>query len=599
MKAVTYKFINSVIVMMGLLCIIYLIMPVSAQESSPNPFIIKSIDVQGSKTMPPETIIAILQTRVGEEISIRKIREDVKELYKLGQFSNIKVDSTSIDDGIKITFIVEEWPKISGDIAINGNKEISTGKIRDILTIGTNRSLSGKARQDNKNKILNYYRQKGFYLAEVEPNIIANPEDGTARVAFDITEGRKISVEEIQITGNRRISDREIRKQMKLKKGKRFDDIYYEGDIKTIPEYYRQNGFIDAKVIKAEKEFNEAKTGIKINIEVEEGPQYRVGDINVTIIPYKDSKPIYSKKDILKQFTLKEGDLFKEMSFVEGLGLIRKMYLDKGRVSIQIKPDIDYKKGEETVNIGLTISEGTIAYIASVPINWISETSDEPHKTKEYVIRRELERYDIREGEIYSSQNVEDARRKILNLGPFIKRVEPQINLETERIDEPIKTDIDKNDDSQRINVGFDVQESRQSGMFSIAGGYGSEGGLFGALDIWDDNILGRALRLQLRGEIGTKERRTGQIVFSSPWLLNTPTSINASLYSIRRSLYYMPGEYNDQKNKSGSYRDDSVGGSITLGRPIIRNMDVALRLRNENTRYKQWDEKQNMYVTP
>jgi outer membrane protein insertion porin family len=599
MKAVTYKFINSVIVMMGLFCIIYLIMPVSAQESSPNPFIIKSIDVQGSKTMPPETIIAILQTRVGEEISIRKIREDVKELYKLGQFSNIKVDSTSIDDGIKITFIVEEWPKISGDIAINGNKEISTGKIRDILTIGTNRSLSGKARQDNKNKILNYYRQKGFYLAEVEPNIIANPEDGTARVAFDITEGRKISVEEIQITGNRRISDREIRKQMKLKKGKRFDDIYYEGDIKAIPEYYRQNGFIDAKVIKAEKEFNEAKTGIKINIEVEEGPQYRVGDINVTIIPYADSKPIYSKKDILKQFTLKEGDLFKEMSFVEGLGLIRKMYLDKGRVSIQIKPDIDYKKGEETVNIGLTISEGTIAYIASVPINWISETSDEPHKTKEYVIRRELERYDIREGEIYSSQNVEDARRKILNLGPFIKRVEPQINLETERIDEPIKTDIDKNDDSQRINVGFDIQESRQSGMFSIAGGYGSEGGLFGALDIWDDNILGRALRLQLRGEIGTKERRTGQIVFSSPWLLNTPTSINASLYSIRRSLYYMPGEYNDQKNKSGSYRDDSVGGSITLGRPIIRNMDVALRLRNENTRYKQWDEKQNMYVTP
>jgi outer membrane protein insertion porin family len=240
----------------------------------------------------------------------------------------------------------------------------------------------------------------------------------------------------------------------------------------------------------------------------------------------------------------------------------------------------------------LAISEGTIAYIASVPLNWISETSDEPHKTKDFVIRRELDRYGIKAGKMYSSQNIEDARRKILNLGPFIKRVEPQIDLELKTSEE-----ISKESDSQKLNVGFDVQESRQSGMFSIAGGYGSEGGLFGALDIWDDNIVGRALRLQLRGEIGTKERRTGQIVFSSPWIFNTPTSLDLSIYNMRRSLNYMPGE--DTTDKSNSYRDDSVGASITLGRPITRKMDLSIGLRNENTSYKQWDETKNIYVTP
>ena len=544
--------------------------------------------------MPAEAITSILQTRVGDEISLRKVREDVKELYKLGQFSNIQVDSTGSENGIDLTFITEEWPKISGDIVINGNKEINDSKIKNALTIGSSRSLSGKALQENKNKILSLYKQKGFYLAQVDPNVVVNPEDGTARVSFDINEGKKIAIQEINITGNKRVSDREIKKQMKLKKSKRFEDELYEGDLITVVDYYHLNGFVDARLVKSEWEFNESKTGIVINLEVEEGPQYRVGKVTVSIEPYENSKPLYSKKDILNQFVLKEGDLFKQANFYEGLRKINKIYLDKGRVSVKIIPQMDYKPEEESVNLVLSITEGTSAYIGLVPINWVSQTSDEPHKTKEYVIRRELDRYDIKEGELYSSQNIEDARRRILNLGSFIRRAEPQVDLELQ------SPEPGKENEPQKVTVNLDVEESRQSGMFSVAGGYGSDGGLFGSLDIWDDNILGRALRMQLRGEIGTQERRTGEVVFSTPWVLNTPTSMYASLYSRRRTTNYSLGVTDTTSSKDNpAYRDDSVGVSATVGRPIARNFDLSISLRNEKTTYKQWDDTQNRYVTP
>jgi len=571
-----------------------LILPVSAQNNNPqpNPFTVKSIQVQGSKTMPSEAIISILQTRVGEEISLKKVRDDVRELYKLGQFSNIEVDSAGSNEGLNLTFIMEEWPKISGDIVINGNKEINTNKIKDVLTIGSSQSLSGKALQENKNKILDMYKQKGFYLAQVEPNVVVNPEDATARVSFDINEGKKISIQEINIVGNKRVSDRDIRKQMKLKKGKRFDDTLYEGDLVTVVDYYHQNGFIDAKLIKSERNFNESKTGIIINLEVEEGPQYRVGKVTVSVEPFPGSKPLYSKKDIIAQFILEKGDIFKQSDFNDGLRKISKIYLDKGRVLVKINPEMSYKPEEETVDIAITITEGTAAYIGTVPINWVSATSDEPHKTKEYVIRRELDRYDIKEGRLYSSQNIEDARRRILNLGSFIKRADPQIDLETP------SSEPGKENDPQKVTVSFDVEESRQSGMFSVAGGYGSEGGLFGSLDIWDDNILGRALRLQLRGEIGTKELRTGEIVFSSPWLLNTPTSLDASLYNRRRTVNY-DTTTTTTDDQTSSYRDDSIGASITFGRPITRKFDMLVGLRNESTTYKEWDAEQKLYVTP
>ncbi len=553
-------------------------------EESEGPFVINSIEVEGSKTMPPETILGILQTKVGERVSpdtLRRVRDDIKELHKLGQFSNIQVDSTGSQEGIKLKFILEEWPKVS-EVTINGNEEINDGKIKDALTIAPGRSLSGKLRHDNRSKVLSLYQKKGFYLAQVEVKNEVGPE-GSAKVSIEINEGKKIEVEEIDIIGNRRISDREIRKQMKIKKGKRFDDGYFEGDVKAIEEYYRQNGFINAKILSYDKEFTEDNSGLIVRVEVEEGPQFRIGQISVDIEPNEDSDPVFEESEILKEFTLKEGDVFSKILFEEGIWKINRMYNDKGRVFLKIAEDLDHSPEEEIVDVKLTISEGGLAYIDKAVINWVSETSDEPHKTKEYVIRRELDRFDVKKGELFSYQNIADARRRILTLGPFIRRAQPQPQLSTDQSE----------DGDQRVTVNFDIEESRQTGMFSIAGGYGSEGGVFGALDIWNDNILGRAWRLHLRGEIGTRERRTGQIYFSTPWIFSTPTSLGFSIYSRRRSSR---GYYPDEEEQT-LYRDESVGASITIGRPLTRQIDLSIGLRNENVSYKEllgdvWEEK-------
>jgi outer membrane protein insertion porin family len=560
-----------------------------------NPFVIKSIEIQGSKTMPAETVLGILQTRVGEEVSRKRIRDDVKELFKLGQFSDIQVDSSGSEEGINLTFVLAEYPKVK-DVNLSGNEELSDGKIKDVLTIGPGRSLSGKLLHENESKIESLYRKKGYYLAKVETKVefpvepggagalSHSPEDeSVANVTFNINEGKKIEVEEIDIIGNRRISDREIKKQMKIKKGKRFDDSYFEGDLEAIARYYHQKGFIKADIISSGKEFSEDKTGLIVRVEVEEGPQFRVERLRAYIQSNEDSEPLFTEREILKRFTLKEGDIFSEVAFDEGIAEVSKMYFDTGRVSVQIKPDRDFNYEEEMVDLGLIISEGGAAYIDDVSINWVSATSEEPHKTKEYVIRRELNRFDIKKGELFSSRNIEDARRKILTLGPFIRRAQPRPRL---------SLGSDSEDGGQRVTVNFDLEESRQSGMFSIAGGYGSEGGVFGALDIWDDNIMGRAWGLRVRGEIGTRERRTGQIYFSTPWIFNSPTSLGLSLYSRRRSTRYYPGE----EDSTALYRDESVGASITVGRPLTRQIDLSVGFRNEKASSKEllgdeWEE--------
>jgi len=556
-----------------------------ADNLESNPFIIKSIEIQGSKTMPPETILSIIQTKVGEEVSLKQIREDVKVLYKFGQFSNIQVNSSGSEDGISLTFVLEEWPKVD-KLDLKGNEKISSGKIDDVLTIEAGNSLSGKLLHENEEKITSLYKKKGYYLAQVESKTRPKSE-GSVDVLFNISEGQKIEVEEIDIMGNRRISDREIRKKMKIKKGKRFDDKYFEGDLIAIEQHYRENGFINAKIISSGKEFNEDKTGLIVRIEVEEGQQFRVGAIKTVILPNDSGEPIFEEKKILKAFTLTEGDIFSEAALNEGVARISNMYFDKGRVAVKVEPEEEYDMASETVDLKLTISEGGAAYIDSVQINWISETDDEPHKSKDYIIKRELEQLNIKSGELFSYRNIRDARRKILRLGPFIRNCNPVARPQ-------LSSTPDSESNDQKVVVNFEIEESPQSGMFSIAGGYGSEGGIFGALDIWDDNIMGRAWRLRLRGEIGTRERRTGEISFSSPWIFGTPTSLGLSLYSRRRSStgYYSTEEEEDDV----LYKDESLGASVTIGRPITRNIDLSVGLKNENVSYQElvgedWEE--------
>ena len=95
-----------------------------------------------------------------------------------------------------------------------------------------------------------------------------------------------------------------------------------------------------------------------------------------------------------------------------------------------------------------------------------------------------------------------------------------------------------------------------------------------------------------MRGEIGTQEHRTGQISFGTPWIFGSPNSLNLSVYSTRRTTGYYPGEEDEQ----AMYRDESVGASATIGRPLTRHVDLSIRLRNEDVSYKEllgdtWEE--------
>ena len=576
-------------------------MPILAQESAnvENELIVQEIVISGLKSIDESLIRDLIQTKVDEEISPDKLSKDIKEMYKTTEaFSDISVDVKPIDKGLRVEFILKENPKVSqdnktenqtntdtpnssnegnttqaetsdaqseyseGGITLIGNEKLSKEKIFAKITLKPGAFYSEKALWGSTQNILELYREEGYYLASVDSDVKLDNSDDTVSVIFKITEGEQVKIDEMNFIGNQYITQKAFRKVMKTRQGKHFRDGDFETDLERIIDYYHDRGFMYAKVVDNQKRFTDDKTGIMLDIIIEEGSQFRIGKYDI-VSKDEIEKPVFSEETILSMLQLGVGDIFSKSSFAVDLNTIREAYNKKGYILAQVEPDpLKYDSENGVVQITLRISEGSTISIGDVEINGLE-------KTQEPVIRRELDRLDIKTGEPYNVENLRLVRSKIYTLGSFIKGVDFRLR---------------QGEDDNQKDLVMQIIETPQSGMFNLFGGYGTEGGILGGLEVGNNNLFGKAYRIRVKGDIGTNERKTGEISFSTPWIFNDPTSLSLSLYSryqLRR-LYYNK-IYEQYSDYDDWYTDKRYGGSINLGRLMTKNIDTSVRFRDEN----------------
>ncbi|HEY7528502.1 MAG TPA: POTRA domain-containing protein, partial [Candidatus Deferrimicrobiaceae bacterium] len=97
-------------------------------------FHVVAIEVQGARRVGADTIRAAMSTKVGGEFDLARIREDVKAIYRMGYFTDVRFDAEEAPGGYRLTVIVAEKP-IVASVRIEGNKEVDVGDIRQAITL--------------------------------------------------------------------------------------------------------------------------------------------------------------------------------------------------------------------------------------------------------------------------------------------------------------------------------------------------------------------------------------------------------------------------------------------------------------------------------
>ena len=547
----------------GLVCVMLSTIPVTADEEPKTKtideaLIIKAIEFQGTMEDSEGLITSIIQTRVGEEISPYQLSKDIKNLHKdTGFFEDIAVDVEPAEGGgLKVIYQMIPNPKIEGNINIIGNEELKYKKIKEAISLKPGELFNDRRLWESQQNILKTYKEAGYYLAQVQTLADIDLDTNTITVTFEITEGQRIKVQEINFIGNDNITPKSLSKQIKTRVGKHFDENFFEEDLTTLVRHYQDTGFNQARISEHEKRFSDDKTELMLDITVDEGPQFIIGTYTIELT--QSEKPAFSAEKIRDMLSPTEGEIFNRGEFEETLQKIEGAYQNKGYLLSQVDASPDFDEINGIVDLALNITEGDVIIIGNVHINGLE-------KTKDNVIRRELNQLAIKPGEFYDAQSLRKARQRIFQMGSFIRNVEFVPSQSEGAIRDLIVT----------------ITESPRTGLLSLGGGYGTEGGIFGVAQIGENNLWGRAYRVHLKGELGARDRHTGELRFSTPWILGTPTRLSASLYNTQRTHRYYGSIFRDRGYDRYTYK--RVGGSLTFGRPLSKNTDLSIRLKNES----------------
>jgi outer membrane protein insertion porin family len=470
---------------------------------------IYEIKVSGAENIDPALVTTALSVRVGDSLDSEDVAKSIRNLYKMGIFSDIQISSEPYRTGVNLIVTVKENPVVSS-IEFIGFKSIKRERIDELVSIRVGSYWSEGVKNQALRKLKSEYNTKGFSNAEIQI-FESRGDKNKIGIKFQATEGKRVSIRQITFVGNESFDDKTLMKKMKTKaasfiRSGRFEQEKFDKDLQSLSAFYKKNGFIDVNVGPYELQ----QTGDKhmeLVITIEEGIKYNFGSVSASGNEY------FSTETLLKLFTLKSGEAFDQEKFDKQLGGVYSKYFDEGFIYIEIQPD--YQKLADTLNVVLNIKENTRARIRQIHI-----TGNK--KTKEKVIRRQLE---ISPGDYFRQSQVVRSQQNIYNLGFF---------------EQDIKLDYTAINQEGDIDLQIDVMD-KSSGVANGGVGYNSQDNFVGQLSVSQNNLFGNNWSSSLSWEFGGSTQNF-EFAFTNPNLYDTDMLLGTNLYYTKKSwssFYY------------------------------------------------------------
>ncbi len=500
--------------------------PAVARGQGQPQIIVKDLAVEGNRRIQEAVILGRVQTKVGSPFAPARLSEDIRSIFALGYFDDVQLKVDDFEGGVKVIFVVVERPFIR-DVDFVGNKKIDTKTLQEKIDLKLGAVYNPVDVQKALEALKSHYEEEGYFEVQITPETDKLP-DGDVKVVFQVNEGRRITIDKIVIEGNKGLSEKQIKAAMQTQERQYFilrgvvHRQRLEQDADLITQLYNDHGYIQARVESTDLQVDRTRARVTIKIVVVEGPQFHVGSVDVT------GTNVLPVEEVRRQIKLKPGDEFSRGAVRETIDGITKLYSAIGRASVNVGTMINQDNAARKVNLTLEITEGPEVFVERINISGNVRSRDK-------ILRREVT---MAEGDLFTSQKLERAKQRLQNLGYF----------------ETVKTTTAPGSAKDKIVVNIEVTE-KPTGIFSLGGGFSSQDGLLGTLDLSQRNFLGRGWELFLRIRAGGSTQQ-GTVGFTEPWLFDRPLSAGADLFNNRRVFT--------------DYTVSSLGGDIRFSHPFF-----------------------------
>lgn len=502
---------------------------------------IYKIMILGNVKVEEGVIRGAIKSREGGPFSVEKTREDLRSIFNLGFFTDVQVDIKPTPQGKEVIFIVAEKPSIK-DILIKGNSKVKLDDIKEKVTITSRSILNLEKVKEDSEQIRKLYFSKGYYGVKVEYKV-DYLETNEAVVTFVVSEGPKGHIKKIIFKGNKKIKTSQLKKLMTTKQRNIFsiitktgtlDEDILKNDLQLLTAYYFDQGYLDAKIAEPKINLSNPKK-IQIEIEIEEGSQYHLGNIDFK------GDVLTTKETLFKGLKIKRGDVYSNTVVRREVNRLTERFANQGYAYVEINPDISVDRKNLVVHLTFEIEKKKRVYYEKIQV--VGNT-----KTRDKVIRRELS---VAEGDLYSATDMNKSRDRLKRTGYF-----KEVDFTTSR-----------GSTEEKINLDLKVEET-PTGAITFGVGYSTIESVVGSASISDRNLFGLGYAASLKFSLGF-ETQNFRFSFTDPYFLGYP-------YMAGIDLYHERIEYFD------SYSYKITGGDIRFGKELTDKMRIEAMYKLE-----------------
>ena len=503
---------------------------------------IKSISVVGAERLEPTTILSYIRLRVGQEYTSTGADEALKDLGATELFANFSIRN----DAGNVVITVTENPVINR-IVLEGNKRLKNDKIVPEIKLAPRQIFTRSKVRADVSRIIELYKRQGRFAAQVEPKMVQLPQN-RVDVVFEITEGPKSKVRQINILGNDKFSDGELRGEMVTKQARltsffssntSYDPDRLAFDQQKLRQFYLTQGYADFRVVSAVAELTPDQRDFIITYVVEEGQRYTFGDVKV------DSQlRDFDSESMSSNLPMKDGDFYNAKTVEDTVEQLTELAGRFGYAFADVQPR--FKRDPETLKMNVTfvLREAPRVYVERVDINGNTLTQDK-------VVRREFR---IAEGDAFNSLAVQRTNARVNSLGYF------QENFEVKQTEGSAP---------DRIILEANVEE-RPTGELQFSAGFSSIEQFILAGSIRQRNFRGRGQTIGLSVNY-SQFSRSAQVSFSDPYIFDRNISGGVDIY--RRDFNSFNFTGNDRNT---TFKQATTGFSARAGVPLTEYMSLV-----------------------
>jgi len=516
--------------------------PTPASTPAPVNNTIRSISVAGAERLEPTTILSYIRLRVGQEYTSVAADQALKDLGATELFNRFTIRN----DAGNVVITVTENPVINR-IVLEGNDRLDADKILPEIKLAPRQIFTRSKVRADVARIIELYKRQGRFAASVEPKMVQLPQN-RVDVVFEISEGPKSKVRQINIIGNEKFSDGELRGEMVTKQARftrffssntSYDPDRLAFDQQKLRQFYLTEGYADFRVVSAVAELTPDQKDFIITYVVEEGERYKFGEVEV-----ESQLRDFDSDQIQAGLSMQSGDWYDAKSVEDTVEQLSELAGRFGYAFADVQPRFSRQKESLTMDITFILRQAPRVYVERVDVNGNTLTQDK-------VVRREFR---LSEGDAFNSLGVQRTTARINSLGFF------QENFEVNQVEGSAP---------DRIVLEANVEE-QPTGELQFSAGFSSIEQFILAGSIRQRNFRGRGQTIGLSVNYSQFSSQA-QISFTEPYVFDRNISTGIDIY--RRdfnSFNFAGGERNT------TFEQATTGFSARLGVPLTEYMSLV-----------------------